>query len=179
MQITTQRLVIRPWQTQDLPAFGELNADPEVRRYYHPALLSRAESDATVEQCTEHLSTHGFAFLAIERQEDGALLGGAGLSWTDIVPGGPAVEIGWILARPFWRQGYAREASHAWLAHGWSIGLRQIIGYTSAINHPSRHLMEALGMARNPGDDFPDPTVPEDSPLSPHVLYRIHNPHLR
>ncbi|WP_293553336.1 GNAT family N-acetyltransferase [Parvibaculum sp.] len=176
MQLTTQRLIIRPWQTRDLPAFGTLNADPEVRRYYHPAILTQAESDAVVEQCMRHLNDHGFAFLALERREDRALIGGAGLSWTDVLPGGPAVEIGWILARQFWRQGYASEASQAWLAHGWSIGVEQIVGYTSAVNHPSRRLMEALGMARNPEDDFLDPTVPEDSPLSPHVLYRIHNP---
>lgn len=176
MQLTTRRLIIRPWQARDLPAFGRLNADPEVRRYYHPAILTQPESEAVVGQCMRHLDRHGFAFLAVERHEDGMLIGGAGLSWAEHLPGGSAVEVGWILDRPFWRQGYAREASLAWFAHGWSIGLREIVGYTSEINHPSRMLMEALGMSRDPVDDFLDPTVPAESPLSPHVLYRIGNP---
>ncbi len=176
VQLTTRRLIIRPWKAKDLAAFGRLNAEPEVRRYYYPAVLTRPESDTIVEQCMQHLNDHGFAFLAVERREDQVLIGGAGLSWAEHLPSGPAVEIGWILGRPFWRQGYAGEASRAWFAHGWSLGLDQIVGYTSAINLPSRALMEALGMSRNPMDDFRDPTVPPENPLSPHVLYRAHNP---
>jgi RimJ/RimL family protein N-acetyltransferase len=176
MQLTTPRLTIRPWRSEDLPAFAEINADPEVRRYYYPSVLTRAESDAVVAYCMEHLHRHGFAFLAVERREDGALAGGAGLSWTYDVPGGPAVEIGWILGRPFWRQGYASEASRAWFAHGWSRGIGQIVGFTSAINQPSRAVMAKLGMSCDPNDDFRDPTVPVDNPLSPHVLYRIDRP---
>jgi RimJ/RimL family protein N-acetyltransferase len=176
MRLETPRMTIRPWQASDLLGFAAMNADPEVRRYYHPLLLTRTESDAVVESCLRHLHDHSFAFLALERKEDGAFIGGAGLSWTDIVPGESAVEIGWILARRFWRQGYAREASEAWLAYGWSLGLRKIVGYTSEINLPSRALMEALGMRRDPADDFRDHTVPPDSPLSPHVLYKIDNP---
>ncbi len=176
MRLETDRLTIRPWQTADLPVFAEINADPEVRRFYYPAVLTRAQSDAVVEQCTQHLHDHGFAFLALERRENKALIGGAGLSWTNDVPGGPAVEIGWILGRAFWRQGYAREASLTWFTHGWSIGLDKIVGYTSEINHPSRRLMTALGMLHDPASDFPDPTVPGGNPLRPHVLHRIFNP---
>lgn len=176
MRLTTPHLTIRPWETRDLPAFGRANADPEVRRYYHPSILTQSQSDAIVEQCMRHLDDHGFAFLAVERREDGVFVGGAGLSWAEHLPGGPAVEIGWILDRQFWRLGYAGEASRAWFTHGWSIGLEQIVGYTSAVNLPSRRLMEALGMSRDPAADFFDPTVPKDDPLAPHVLYRIRRP---
>jgi RimJ/RimL family protein N-acetyltransferase len=175
MQLATRRLTIRPWQPRDLPAWAGMQADPDVRRYYYPSVLTRAESDAIVEHCMRHLDDHGFAFLALERRDDSLLIGGAGLSWTHDLPGGPAVEIGWILGRPFWRQGYASEASRAWFAHGWSLGLAEIVGYTSVINAPSRAVMEKLGMSRIPADDFFDPTVPRDDPLAPHVLYRIRN----
>ncbi len=176
LTLETDRLTIRPWASSDFAPWAVIQRDPEVKRFYYPAILSRAESDATIEHCLAHLAEHGFAFLALERREDGALVGGAGLSWTDNVPGAPAVEIGWMLGRPFWRQGYAREVSLAWFAHGWSIGLAEIVGYTSVINAPSRAVMESLGMTRDPADDFADPTVPEDNPLSPHVLYRIAAP---
>ena len=176
MLLETDRLTIRPWQTQDLPAFAEINADPEVRRYYYPAILTRAQSDAIVDECMKHLDDHGFAFLAVERRSDKTLIGGAGLSWTNDVPRGPAVEIGWILGRAFWRQGYAREVSLAWFKHGWFIGLDEIVGYTSEINQPSRLLMKSLGMSYDPADDFPDPTVPDGNPLRSHVLYRLENP---
>jgi RimJ/RimL family protein N-acetyltransferase len=176
VRLATSRLSIRPWQAGDSSPWAAIQRDPEVKRFYSPAILSRADSDAAIERCTRHLAEHGFAFLALERLEDGAFIGGAGLSWTDDVPGGAAVEVGWILARQFWRQGYAREASLAWFARGWSIGLTEIVGYTSVINTPSRAVMESLGMTRDPADDFADPTVPPDDPLSPHVLYRIAAP---
>jgi len=171
MQLTTPRLMMRPWREGDLAAWAAMQADPQVKRYYYPSILTRAQSDAMVASCRAHLARYGFGFLAVERRSDGALIGGAGLSWTHDVPDGPAVEIGWMLGRQFWRQGYASEASRAWFAHGRDIGLKEIVGYTSAINLPSRAVMEKLGMTR--GEDFFDPTVPRDDPLAPHVLYRI------
>lgn len=176
MHLTTDRLLIRPWLSRDKPAFADINADPEVRRYFYPSRLTPTQSEADIERCMQHLGEHGFAFLAVERKEDGVLIGGAGLSWAHDIPGAPAIEIGWILGRPFWRQGYAREAGVAWFTHGWSLRFREIFGYTSEINSPSRAQMTALGMIHDPADDFPDPTVPTDSPLSPHVLYKIRNP---
>jgi len=177
MHLTTDRLLIRPWQSRDKAAFADINADPEVRRYFYPSLLTRTQSDADIERCMRHLDEHGFAFLALERKEDKVLIGGAGLSWAHDIPGVPAIEIGWILGRPFWRQRYAREVGLAWFAHGWSLGFGEIVGYTSKINLPSRAQMEALGMTCDPADDFADPTVPTDNPLSPHALYRIRTPH--
>jgi RimJ/RimL family protein N-acetyltransferase len=176
MQLETKRLLIRPWQKEDHEPFAGFNADAAVRQFYYPALLTRAQSDEIIEQCMQHLSEHGFGFLALERKSDRELVGGAGLSWTNDVPGGPRVELGWILGEPYWRQGFASEASIAWFDHAWSIGLDEIVGYTSAINTPSRALMTSLGMIHNPADDFADPTVPTDNVLSPHVLFTIERP---
>lgn len=91
-----------------------------------------------------------------------------------------APEIGWILGRADWRRGYAFEAASACLAWAWtSLGVRDVVGYTSTINAPSRRLMEKLGMTRTAADDFEDTTVPVGDPLRPHVLYRIRNPAFR
>ncbi|MEI2296970.1 GNAT family N-acetyltransferase [Ensifer sp. MJa1] len=178
MLIETERLRLRPWEERDVAPFAVANADPEVRRYYYPAILTADETQAMIVDCDRHLSEHGFGFVAVERKSDGALIGGLGLSRVgEEIPGGPHVEIGWILARPHWRQGYALEAASACLHHGWeTLGLVEIIGYTSGINHPSRALMEKLGMRSDPAEDFDDITVPEGNPLRPHVLYRIKAP---
>ncbi|MGE6784655.1 GNAT family N-acetyltransferase [Ensifer adhaerens] len=175
MQLETQRLRLRPWEERDIAPFAVANADPEVRRYYYPAILTRAETAAMIADCARHLADHGFGFLAVERKSDGALIGGLGLSRAgQEIPGGPHVEIGWILARPYWRQGYALEAASACLDHAWqTLGLGEVIGYTSRINHPSRVLMEKLGMRSDATEDFDDVTVPEGNPLRPHVLYRV------
>ncbi len=51
-----------------------------------------------------------------------------------------------------------------------------MIGYTSAINTPSRRAMERLGLAYVAGADFEDVTVPPGDKLRPHVLYRMDRP---
>lgn len=175
MRIETPRLRLRPWEERDIARFARANADAEVRRYYFPDILTREETAAMIADCDRHLHTHGFGFLAVERKADGAFVGGLGLSRaSDEIPGGPHVEIGWILDRRYWRQGYAFEAASACLDHAWSsLGLAEVIGYTSRINGPSRALMEKLGMRSDPAEDFDDATVPEGNPLRPHVLYRI------
>ncbi|HEV7304896.1 GNAT family N-acetyltransferase [Ensifer sp.] len=178
MLIETERLRLRPWTERDIGPFAVANSDPEVRRYYYPALLTLNETAEMIADCDRHLVDNGFGFVAVERRHDGALVGGLGLSRTgDDIPGGPHIEIGWILARPFWRQGYALEAASACLAYGWTtLKLSEVIGYTSAINAPSRRLMERLGMRSEPAEDFEDTTVPEGNALRPHVLYRIRRP---
>lgn len=96
------------------------------------------------------------------------------------MPGAPEIEIGWILGRADWRRGYAFEAASACVALAWTrLGTREVVGYTSTINTPSRRLMEKLGMTRTAADDFEDATVPVGNELRPHVLYRIRNPAFR
>lgn len=175
MILEADRLILRPWADRDRAPFAAINADPEVRRYYYPDVLAPAETDALIEAALADLAARGFGFLAVERKEDGALVGGAGLSTPGPeVPGGHDIEIGWILGRPFWRRGYATEISLACFAFARSaLGAPEIIGYTSAINAPSRRIMEKVGMEYVPGADFEDATVPPGHILRPHVLYRI------
>jgi RimJ/RimL family protein N-acetyltransferase len=178
LTLETSRLIFRPWQDRDRAPFAAINADPETRQYYHPSLLTPAETDAMIDEANEQLASEGFGFLAVERKADGALIGGAGLSRPGPeVPGNFPIEIGWILGRPYWRQGYATEASHSCLDFAWEeLQAKEVIGYTSTINLPSRRAMEKLGMAHVVGADFDDITVPPGHILRPHVLYRIERP---
>jgi RimJ/RimL family protein N-acetyltransferase len=178
MRLETPRLLLRAWEDRDRAGFAAINADPEVRRYYYPSVLSPAETDALIDEAAAGLAADGFGFVAVERKADGALIGGGGLSRPGPeVPGGHPAEIGWILGRAFWRQGHASEIGRACLDAAWArFGLPAVIGYTSAINTPSRRALERLGLAYVDGADFDDITVPPGDPLRPHVLYRIVRP---
>jgi ribosomal-protein-alanine N-acetyltransferase len=69
---------------------------------------------------------------------------------------------------------FATEGARAALDYGFnSIGLEEIVSFTSAINVRSWRVMERLGMRRDVGGDFDHPNVPEGHPLRLHVLYRI------
>jgi RimJ/RimL family protein N-acetyltransferase len=76
-QLRTDRLLLRGWRNSDLEPFAELNADPEVMRYF-PAPLSREESDAIAGRAADGLAERGWGLWAVEH--DGAFLGFTGLA---------------------------------------------------------------------------------------------------
>src|SRR5580704_6263274 len=63
--LTTARLCLRPWKTEDLRAFARLNADPRVMEFF-PGVLDRAQSDAMAGRIAEHFDRHEFGLWAVE-----------------------------------------------------------------------------------------------------------------
>jgi RimJ/RimL family protein N-acetyltransferase len=174
-EIATARLVLRGWRDSDRAPFAALNADPEVARYLGGGARERAASDALVDQFVEHWRANGFGLWAVERTQDGAVLGFSGLSR----PGfeahfTPAVEVGWRLARAAWGHGYATEAAMAALRFAFEVlDLEEVVSFTVPANARSRRVMERLGMTHDEADDFDHPRLPAGHPLRRHVLYRL------
>lgn len=73
------RLVLRPWQDEDLASFAALNADPRVMEFF-PSIASRAESDATAERIRRHFVEHGFGLWAAELPGVAGFIGFVGLA---------------------------------------------------------------------------------------------------
>ena len=172
--LTTTRLRLREWRTEDLPAFAAMNADPRVMEFY-PKRLTREESDLAAGRIRQHFERYGFGLWAVEAPGSADFLGYVGLSvlaWEAAFT--PCVEIGWRLATAFWGRGYATEAARAVLAHGFRpLGLSEILSFTVPANRRSRGVMERLGMTYDPAEDFDHPMIPAGSPLRRHVLYRL------
>jgi ribosomal-protein-alanine N-acetyltransferase len=173
--LATERTVLRPWRGDDLAPFAALNADPEVMACFERT-LSTNESDALARRIGAELDRRGVGLWAVERRDLGSpsFVGFCGLSVpSSEAPFLPAVEVGWRLARSAWGLGLATEAARAAIAHGFSIGLREIVSFTSPRNTRSLRVMEKLGMRRDPSGDFEHPRVSIGHPLRPHVLYRL------
>jgi RimJ/RimL family protein N-acetyltransferase len=172
-ELKTARLLLRPWRGADLDVFAELNADPEVMRYF-PAALTRRESDEFAARARAHIAAHGWGLWAVEVVESGSFIGFVGLAEPRFAAHfTPAVEVGWRLHRAHWGAGYATEAARAAVAFAFDhLNLAEVVSFTSAINNRSRRVMERLGMTRDPSDDFDHPLV-DDPVLRPHVLYRL------
>lgn len=172
--LRTERLVLRAWTDADREPFAAMNADPQVMEFF-PARLSREESDRLVDRIGEHVARHGFGLWAVEVAGGAPFIGFIGLSVpTFAAPFMPCVEIGWRLAAPHWGRGYAVEGARAALAYGFdTLGLAEIVSFTSTTNLRSQRVMERLGMRRDPAADFDHPRVAADSPLCRHVLYRL------
>ncbi|MCK7574843.1 MAG: GNAT family N-acetyltransferase [Chromatiales bacterium] len=173
-RLETERLILRAWIPEDLIAFAQLNADPEVMRYFQ-STLSRSESDELAMRIQDGLKENGWGFWAIERRDSSAFIGFVGLNRPDYnLPFQPCVEVGWRLARTSWGSGFATEAANAALEFGFvTLALPEIVSFTAVGNVRSRAVMERLGM-RVEGE-FDHPQVSEQSPLRRHVLYRLKN----
>lgn len=174
LQLDSARLLLRQWRDDDLPAFTQMCADPQVMRYF-PAPLSRLESAALIGRVRGHFAEHGFGLWALERKDTGEFIGFTGLLNVGFdAPFVPAVEIGWRLAREHWGLGYASEAAWTSLRCAFDrLGLDEVVAFTTQTNLPSQKVMQAIGMRPDPSGDFEHPRLAVDHPLRHHVLYRI------
>jgi RimJ/RimL family protein N-acetyltransferase len=170
-EIRTERLLMRRWLHCDRGPFADLNADPEVMRYF-PAPLDRAESDRAIDRFEQRFQLQGYGLWALEVLDTGEFIGFTGLNpMPDGVPGAGDLEVGWRLARHAWHQGYATEAARAALDVGMvHLGLPVIWSMTAVLNKPSQAVMQRLGMVHYA--TFGHPKVDVGHPLRPHVVYR-------
>lgn len=172
-ELETSRLRLRQWQESDFPQFAQLNADPDVMRYF-PATLSENESNAMANKIQDLIQTHGWGFWAVEVKNQHQFIGFVGLNAPqDDLPFTPCTEIGWRLAKNYWGMGYAQEAAKAALGFGFdNLGLDKIYAFTSVQNYHSENLMKRLGM-QNTQQNFYHPRVPSGHRLQEHLLYEI------
>ncbi|MBY0284291.1 MAG: GNAT family N-acetyltransferase [Sphingomonas sp.] len=174
--ITTERLILRVPEPRDRAALHAMWADPEVMAELGP-VKDAAASDAALAK-HEGYRHEALGFWTVERRDDGAVLGFCGLKRGD--PHNPIageIEAGWIIDRPYWRQGYALEAMVAAFDWGWAhFDAARIVAITSAINLKSQRLMERLGMHRLADGNFDHVMIPEGDPLRSMVTYAITRP---
>lgn len=154
--IETERLMMRPFTLDDLPALVRMRAKEEVSRYLGTAALQTPEFVAErLRQYLECYRRHGFGVAAVTEKPGGEMIGWGGLQPLEFGYHGlpPAdvetgeIEVGYAFDTPFWGQGYATEIAAAWLRYGFeAVGLTRIVAVASPENSGSRRVMEKLGM---------------------------------
>ena len=143
--LETERLILRPFRKADLALYAGINADPAVVAYLGGVPLSRITSDGQAIGANHCFADRRFGKIAVERRNDGALLGMCGLS---VEPWFPAdLEIGWRLGRAYWGFGYAAEAASAWLDYAFDrLGVPRVISVADAAHTKSIATMRRIGM---------------------------------
>ena len=151
--LETARLVLRPFQPEDLDAQAKTLGDPEVVRHLGGKPFSREDTWRRL-LCAPGLWTLlGFGYWALVRRSDGAYVGQLGFAdfkreMTPSIEGLP--EIGWILAPDMHGQGYATEAALAALA--WSdkvLDPPETVAIIDAANTASIRVAEKCGFNEN------------------------------
>lgn len=145
-RLESERLIIRPWEPDDLPGWERITGDPEVTRYIHQGLpYSKEESDEFFARQARQLAEHDLCMGALVEKATGEVIGIAGAQ-----PLGTTgdLEIGWILARNAWGHGYASEAGAAAAHHVLeTLGRRRVVAIIDVENEPSKKVAARLGMA--------------------------------
>lgn len=172
--IKTDRLILRTWQVEDSEAYFQMNQDPKVIEFLREP-LSREQVCDFIHAANVHNDKHGYTLWAAELKKTGGLIGFIGLNdiaWQAHFT--PAVEIGWRLGSQYWGKGYATEGAKAALEYGFKhCNLPEIVSFTVPANLRSIRVMEKIGLKRDIYGDFAHPKLPQDHPLSQHVLYRL------
>jgi RimJ/RimL family protein N-acetyltransferase len=165
-QIETERLLLRGPADGDVEAWAALLTDPDFQRY----IPVRRSSDSAAERATRALARLAERWTAeplravgwvISRQSDGQVVGTGGVE-EGAEPGDG--EIDYFLGKPFWGQGYGREAARAMsrfaLDH---MDWRRLVAYIVPGNDASIRIAEGLGMKYLGDVDylqfFPDPSA--------------------
>ncbi len=157
-----------------------MNADPAVMEHF-PEPLSRRASDDLADSIRRGIDERGWGLWALELPGVAEFAGFVGLNPVafelpvELVER-PAMEIGWRLARSTWGHGYASEAATAALDAAFDrLGRAEVVSFTTPANERSQRVMRAIGLHRDPGDDFVHPRMIERGfpAMAPHVLYRI------
>lgn len=175
--LSTPRLRLSPMGAGHLQGLSEMNADPKVMAHF-PAVITHAQSATHLARMQAHWAANGFGLFALHHKHSGAFLGFTGFSHPSYeTPFTPCVEVGWRLHRAAWGKGYAFEAAQACLNWGFNtLGLSEIVSFTTPENTRSTALMQRLGMQSSPHENFQHPMLAKNHPFSWHVLYRLPKP---
>ena len=158
--IQTDRLHLRLLRDDDVDAAGMLALLNEPG--FHEFIADRGVR--TLEQARDYIRkgpfasyvANGFGMYVIERREDGAWMGNAGLVRRD---GLVHVDVGYALLGEFTGQGYALEAARGVVKHAReALGIATLCAIVSKGNARSVGLLEKLGfvadgVTRLPGKD--------------------------
>ncbi|WP_105616317.1 GNAT family N-acetyltransferase [Vallitalea okinawensis] len=171
-EFESERLGFRQWDEKDKEPFYMMNSNNEVMRFF-PNTLLREESNKFVDKIMKHFEEKGYGLWAVEVKKTNEFIGFIGFKEATFEAAfTPCIEIGWRLDNKHWNRGYATEGARACLKYAFNqLKLNDIYSFTAQINHPSINVMSKIGL-REVGT-FNHPKVAEDSPLRPHVLYKI------
>ncbi len=151
--ITSERLILRPWEAEDADFLLDLQGRWEVVRYLGAGsspMSSRSDALASIQR-RRAISEHPVHGIWVITDRDGDRLGNLLLKQVPlsagVSPSVPAdVEVGWHLHPDAWGNGYATEAARAAVADAFSRGQHRVIAVTHPQNRASQAVCRRVGM---------------------------------
>jgi RimJ/RimL family protein N-acetyltransferase len=142
--LETERLTLTPVTPEDAPLVHPIMADPDVMAHWDVAEIEDPDvvDQILAGQVAAMQGDRAFHW-AMRLTADGAFLGLCDLSEIDWRH--HRAEVGFILGKDSWGQGYAYEAMQAVMNHAASLGLKRLWARTLVGNDSSEKLLTKLG----------------------------------
>lgn len=141
----TNRLTLRPLTAADEPALARTLQD-EQAMYAYAHAFSDEEVHAWLTNQLRRYREDGYGLWAVIRNSDGQFLGQCGLTNQDF-NGKRVVEIGYLLQRDYWHQGYATEAAQGAKAYAFKqLGVETVWSIIRDTNIASMNVAIRNGM---------------------------------
>lgn len=140
--LLTDRLILRRFTSEDLPAFFEIMRDKEANTFlpwFCPQTMAQAETMLYERYLSWYERPSAYRY-AICLKEDDCPIGYMGLGEAD------SYDFGYGLRTPFWHKGIAREAAQAVVSRIKAAGYPYITATHDRKNPRSGAVMQAIGM---------------------------------
>lgn len=142
--LETKRLLLRKFMPDDFAAVHSYAGIPENTFYMSWGPNTEEQTRAYIDKAitkAEETPCVDYQYAAVLK-ETGELIGGCGLTLT-----GDEAEVGWILHRDYWKQGFGTEMGRRMLELGFdTLHLHRILAHCDTDNYASYHVMEKIGM---------------------------------
>ncbi|RAI97598.1 RimJ/RimL family protein N-acetyltransferase [Chitinophaga skermanii] len=161
--ITTERLVLRKMNHQDVDDLFEMDADPAVHLYlWNKPVKSKEEVVAVVNMINQQYIDNGIGRWAVIDKATHECIGWAGLKLIKEPVNGHVnyYDLGYRFKQKHWGKGYASEAARAVIAYGFEeLGLDLMYAITDIGNANSQKVLEKMGFTFKTVFDYDgDPT---------------------
>ena len=144
--LETNRLILRKFNQNDFTDVHSYVSVPENVVYMVWSPNTKEQTHAFINMAiskAEENSCSNYQYAAILKVS-GKLIGACNLALTD-----DEAEIGWILHRDFWKQGFGTEMGEKLLEFGFdTLHLHRILAHCDVENQASFRVMEKIGMRR-------------------------------
>lgn len=145
MIIGTKRLILREMSQADFPHLCKILQDEDVMYAYEGA-FNNDEVQEWLEKQIKNYTEYGFGLWAVVLKETGAMIGQCGLTMQSY-NGGKVLEIGYLLQKEYWHQGYASEAAIACKDYAFDkLKAEEVYSIIRDTNIPSQNVARRNGM---------------------------------
>jgi ribosomal-protein-alanine N-acetyltransferase len=145
--LETERLRLRAFREDDLPAYAAIWSDPDVMRYLGKGGARSLEGSRELLAWLRATYRDGFGVWALVERESGAAIGWAGVNPVE-AGGRREIELMYLLARARWGRGLATEAALALRDYAFAeLRLPRLAALVFPQNRASLRVVEKVGMA--------------------------------